>query len=63
MTWHHLVFDPERQIGFGEFTFEYGTRAHGVAVVRIMGGRIRNWREYWYESDLDWQQFVGPNNF
>jgi hypothetical protein len=63
MTWHHLAFDESRQIGFGEFTFEYGGRVHGVAVVRIAEGRIRNWREYWYESSLDWDRFVGENPF
>jgi len=63
MTWHHLFFDEERQIGCGEFTFEFGSKSHGVAVVRIADGRIRNWREYWYESDLDWERFVGENRF
>jgi ketosteroid isomerase-like protein len=63
MTWHHLAFDETDQIGFGEFTFEFGGRVHGVAVVKVEGGRIRNWREYWYESDLDWDRFVAANPF
>ena len=40
-----------------------GSKSHGVAIVRITDGRIRNWREYWYESDLDWERFVGENRF
>lgn len=56
MTWHHLAFDEGRQIGFGEFTFEYGGKVHGIVIARIAGGRNRNWREYWYESPLDWDR-------
>jgi hypothetical protein len=63
MTWHHLLFDEKRQIGAGEFTFEYGSKAHGMVMVRIADGKIRNWREYWYESSLDWDRFVAANPF
>ena len=63
MTWHHLLFNEREQVGAGEFTFEYGTASHGVAVVRIRDGRIANWREYWHESKLDWKRFVGVNDF
>jgi hypothetical protein len=30
MTWRNRVFDEERQIGFGEFTFSYGSQVHGA---------------------------------
>ena len=63
MTWHHLVFDERKQIGAGEFTFEYGGKVHGVAMVRIEHGRISHWREYWYESALDWDAFTRSNPF
>ena len=63
MTWHHLVFDEKKQIGAGEFTFEYGGKVHGVAMVKIKDGRIQNWREYWYESPLEWDEFVKQNPF
>ena len=63
MEWHHLAFDTATQIGFGEFTFSYGSAAHGVAVVRLHDGRIANWREYWYESDLAWPEFTRENPF
>jgi hypothetical protein len=63
MDWHHLAFNHETGIGFGEFSFTYGTTAHGVAVVRLRDGKIANWREYWYESELPWDQFVRENPF
>jgi ketosteroid isomerase-like protein len=63
MRWHHLAFDQESQVGFGEFSFRYGTTVHGVAVVRLRGGKIANWREYWYESALPWDQFIRANPF
>lgn len=63
MEWHHLAFNAEDQIGFGEFTFSYGSAAHGIVVVRMRDGKIGNWREYWYESDLSWEEFVSRNPF
>ena len=63
MTWHHLVFDEESQVGAGEFTFTYGTSAHGVAMIKIRDGLIANWREYWYDSSLPWNEFIGDNKF
>jgi ketosteroid isomerase-like protein len=64
MTWHHLIFDERTQVGSGEFTFEYGSsKVHGVTMLKITDGLISNWREYWYESDLDWEQFIGDNKF
>lgn len=63
MTWHHLAFDEEAQIGFGEYTFQMNNRYHGIVVVRLRGGRIANWREYQYQSPLEWQEFVDDNRF
>jgi hypothetical protein len=63
MIWHHLLFDEEKQIGAGEFTFEYGNKVHGVAMLKMANGKISNWREYWYESNLDWEKFIGENQF
>jgi hypothetical protein len=60
MAWRNVAFDPERQLGFGEFTFSYGGQVHGVAVIRVKDGRIAQWREYWYESELPWEEFVKP---
>jgi hypothetical protein len=63
MTWHHLMFNEKEQIGSGEFTFEYGGSVHGMVIVKIVDGKIKNWREYWYESNLSWKEFIGENNF
>jgi ketosteroid isomerase-like protein len=63
MTWHHLAFDEESQVGFGEYTFQMNRRYHGVVVVRIRGGKIAQWREYQYESPLEWEEFVRKNVF
>ncbi len=63
MEWHHLVFDEAQQVGAGEYTFELNRRYHGIVLVRIRDGVIANWREYQYESPLDWPTFVGENRF
>jgi hypothetical protein len=63
MQWHHIVFDETTQIGMGEYTFTYEIRTHGIVIVRIVAGRIANWREYEHESPLDWEQLVGSNRF
>jgi hypothetical protein len=63
MTWHHLAFNEERQIGFGEYTFEMHRRYHGIVVVRIESGLIKQWREYQYRTELDWQEFTSHNSF
>jgi ketosteroid isomerase-like protein len=63
MTWHHLIFNERTQIGAGEFTFDYGGTVHGVAMVKVKNGKISNWREYWYESPLDWKSFTRSNPF
>ena len=63
MEWHHLMFDEKEQIGAGEYTFTYQIRTHGVAVVRIVDGRIANWREYEQQSALDWDKFIEDNRF
>ena len=63
MVWHHVAFDVRSQVGMGEFTFEYGSKAHGVVVIRVRDGLIANWREYYYESELGWDEFVKKNPF
>jgi hypothetical protein len=63
MTWHHLAFDPEAQIGFGEYTFRGRRQFHGVVIVQVRDDRIRRWREYQYHDELDWIQFIGDSQF
>lgn len=63
MLWHHIVFDETTQIGMGEYTFTYQIRTHGAVVIRIVGGKIANWREYEHESRLGWEEMIGENHF
>jgi hypothetical protein len=63
MEWHHLVFDPDQQLGVGEYTFDYETRSHGLVIVKLRKGLISNWREYEHESRRSWRELVGDNYF
>ncbi|MEW6405295.1 MAG: nuclear transport factor 2 family protein [Chloroflexota bacterium] len=63
MVWHHILFDEEKQLGAGEFTFTYGSTVHGVAMIKVRDGLISNWREYWYASHLSWEAFTEKNRF
>ena len=64
MTWHHLLFDEEKQIGVGEYTFAWNARIlHGVVILQLLEGKIQCWREYQYPSSLDWEMFVGESAF
>jgi hypothetical protein len=63
MEWHHLAFDEENQIGFGEYTFQMNHRYHGIVIVKLRDGKISNWREYQYQSDRDWKEFTAKNFF
>ncbi|HXQ37549.1 MAG TPA: nuclear transport factor 2 family protein, partial [Anaerolineales bacterium] len=58
MTWHHLAFNAQEQIGFGEYTFEMHGRYHGIVVVKIESGLIKYWREYQYKTELGWEEFT-----
>ncbi len=63
MVWHHLAFDAENQVGFGEYTFHGNSRYHGIVVVKLRDGKISRWREYQYKSELPWEEFVRENRF
>jgi ketosteroid isomerase-like protein len=63
MTWHHLAFNEEEQVGFGEYTFQMHGRYHGIVIVNVKAGLIRHWREYQYQSELDWQEFTSHTPF
>lgn len=63
MEWHHLVFDPETQVGTGEYTFQMNGRYHGIVIVKLKDGLIASWREYQYPSSLPWKEFVGESAF
>jgi hypothetical protein len=63
ITWHHAAYDPDRGLGFGEYTFSVPGvfTAHGVAVLTTRDGLIASWREYQYRSDLSFADFAGPS--
>jgi hypothetical protein len=63
MEWHHFVFDPDQQIGVGEYTFSYEVRTHGLVILRIRNGLVSNWREYEQASELSWPEVIGDNQF
>ena len=63
MTWHHLAFNEQEQIGFGEYTFEMHGRYHGIVVARIEDNLIKQWREYQYQTELGWEEFTSNNRF
>ena len=63
MSWHNLVFDPSQQLGVGEYTFQYRIQTHGIVIVKIDRGLIKNWREYEVESSQNWEDFIGANCF
>ena len=63
MEWHHLVFDPETQVGAGEYTFQMNNRYHGMVIVKLKDGLIASWREYQDQSSLSWSEFAGESAF
>jgi hypothetical protein len=63
MTWHHLAFHEEEQVGFGEYTFQLNNRYHGIVVIKLESGLIKHWREYQYRSELEWEEFTSRHQF
>ncbi len=62
-VWHTIIFDEDRQIGAGEYTYEGTHRYHGVVLVRLQNGKITHWREYQHIDDRDWQTFAASTMF
>lgn len=63
MKWHNLAFSENNQIGFGEYTFTMNNQYHGIVVMKLKNGKITKWREYQYQSTLNWDEFTGESNF
>jgi len=63
MTWHHLTFNEEEQIGFGEYSFRMYGNYHGVVIVKIENGLVKFWREYQYQTELNWEEFSKLSSF
>ena len=63
MTWHHLAFNEEEQVGFGEYSFQMHGKYHGIVTVKLKNGLIKFWREYQYKTELNWEEFSRLNSF
>jgi ketosteroid isomerase-like protein len=63
MTWHHLAFNEEEQVGFGEYSFRMHGNYHGIVTVKVENKLIKFWREYQYKTDLSWDEFAKLNLF
>ena len=60
MEFHNLMFNRDKQIGAGEYTFSYGsdTADTGVVIVKILEGKIAFWREYQRKGSSDFEDFI-----
>ena len=63
MIWHHLAFNEQEQVGFGEYTFQMNSRYHGIVIVSLEAGLIKYWREYQYRSEFSWEEFTSHTPF
>ena len=63
MNWHHLAFNEQEQVGFGEYTFQMNSRYHGIVIVSLEAGLIKYWREYQYRSEFSWEEFTSHTPF
>jgi hypothetical protein len=63
MTWHHLAFNEDEQVGFGEYSFRMHGNYHGIVTVKVENSLIKFWREYQYKTDLSWEEFSKLNLF
>jgi len=63
MAWHNVAFNEEAQVGFGEYTFAMNKQYHGIVAIKINNGKIALWREYQYESSMDWEIFSDESRF
>lgn len=63
IAWYTVLFDEERQIGAGEYTYEGTHRYHGVVLVRVAAGLITHWREYQHVDARPWAEFISGTGF
>jgi hypothetical protein len=63
MKWHNLSFNEATQVGFGEYTFSMNNQYHGIVVIQFDKGKITHWREYQYQSSMEWKDFAGESTF
>jgi len=64
IDWHHVVFDPARQVGAVEYSYVGTHRYHGTVMVKVELGRVARWREYQHiADDKTWDEFAGGTAF
>ena len=63
VDWHHVVFDPARQVGAVEYSYEGTHRYHGAVLVQVTGGKIARWREHQHVDARRWEDFAGGTLF
>lgn len=59
VAWHLTLFDPARQVGMAEYTYEGTHRYHGVALIRLRDGLIARWFEYQHKDGRSHAAFAG----
>jgi len=59
VVWHNVVFDETKQMGAVEYTSRGLHRFHGVAIARVDGAVITEWRALQHLSDFEWSEFWG----
>jgi ribosomal-protein-serine acetyltransferase len=57
IAWHTIVFDPARQAGVAEYTYEGTQRYHGAVVIGVARGEIASWREHQHVDARTWEEF------
>jgi ribosomal-protein-serine acetyltransferase len=63
IDWHEVVFDPARQVGAAEYTYEGSHRYHGTVLIRVDRGVVTHWREYQHVDERAWEDFAGETRF
>jgi ribosomal-protein-serine acetyltransferase len=63
VVWHNVVFDPARQFGAAEYTYDGTHRYHGTVLVKLAHGVVTHWREYQHVDDRAWEDFAGETRF
>jgi len=63
VVWHNILFDEEKQVGVGEYTYVGTHRYHGLVIVKVDSEKITHWREYQHISRHDWEEFVSGTAF
>jgi len=59
VVWRTVLFDESKQMGAVEYTSRGQHRFHGVAIARVEGTVIAEWRALQHLSDFEWAEFWG----